>query len=296
MEIIDEYEVQEDYSFYRGNEIQPVSMRFRIELAQHNGELITLSHAQDLLPTVKHWIGKGFSPDEELRLFLDGPGVQRVSVRSKVRVPYVYYEVQDSAITAIDALLEQTEIPPVEKVVDLGSSDGGKFRHILDRVKHGYALALDFFPNPKEKGITYARADLDFNLPLKDKSIDLCCAVDAIAQLAEPCLGAQNAIRTLKPGGYFLMVDRNMKSSYVEKNAEKFGITILKNMTIPITVEEHPYPTEKLVDIELANSPELRPTEVATLRNRLLRERKAESEQVILSYKIDYFCLLARKN
>lgn len=299
MKVIDEYEFQNNLKFSRGKAIQQVPMNFRAELVRHNGELLIINHVQDLFPTVRRLAEQGFVPAEELREYIQGPTFEQVSLRSKTKVPYGYYEAQDAAITAIDALLGQTEIPPVGQVVDLGSYDGKKFRHILDRVKHEHALALDIFLNPKEKGITYAKADLDFSLPLKDESVDLCCAVDSISQLAAPSIGAQNAIRTLKPGGYFLMADRNMNSSYFEKNAGKLGITVLKNITVPITVEEHPYPTEKLVDITMANSPELDvldPKDVAYLRNKLLKEKKAESGQVLLSYDLNYFCVLARKD
>ena len=298
MKRLDGYEYQEHWKFFKGNKIRLVPLKFEAEIFEHNWEILTEHNIVDLMSVVGKHAAEGWQPDDELRLYIHKAYVESLqSKRMTVKMmPVSYiYEARGAASEAVDSLLESRPITPVETITDLGMGDGSQLRRILNRVDHQRVLGFDIRQPEPQPGITYVKADLNDTVPLKDDSVDLCCMVDMFGQFALPPRGIREAVRITRPGGYILIADRNMTRQYPEQNADLLQIDILESKTVPVKVEEHPYPAREMVDRVMATSPELgvlTADEQEGIRRRLLQK---DINTVILPYTIDYSCVLAQK-
>lgn len=126
-------------------------------------------------------------------------------------------EFHTGGIKATEALLEQLEISPATRVLDIGAGIGGTARHVHGRFG-AHVAAVDLTPAYVEVGkVLNARAGIGdgvsmmqgsaLDLPLAAGSVDLALMFHVGMNIEDkPALMAEVA-RVLKPGGHFALFD-----------------------------------------------------------------------------------------
>lgn len=305
MEVLDECEFTDHTLFVNDDTgiAKFVPLMYKCELVRNSlGTLCTLTSRLWRPKDIADLQKAGFYTDDDSILeFLDKSSVVAIDDCRLLfaNIQQRSYEAPDAALGPIDILLNQTKFPNLDTIVDLGTGNGKKFKHILDKIPHKQAIGFDFYlPEKKLADIEYAKADLDDQIPLENQSADMCLSVDGLSQICNPFNGVAEALRILKSKGYFLFVDRNMAGNYFTKNFERMGITILQKFEMPVRVEAHPRPVMQITSDTIKNTPELvllseevRAEAVATI----IEESTLAKPQTIQAYDLNYSCVLAQK-
>jgi ubiquinone/menaquinone biosynthesis C-methylase UbiE len=126
-------------------------------------------------------------------------------------------------------LISQLELPKGSKCLELGCGGGQNAVEYLNKglevhgidsseelLKTAHELAL------KESNLSFSNVDLNQEMPFEDESFDLVVVVGTLQYLMEPSTCIKDVARILKPGGYFIVCQRNALSFNVLRRPLSF--------------------------------------------------------------------------
>lgn len=108
------------------------------------------------------------------------------------------------------------EVDPAAMLLDVGCKDGQHSLELAAAIGTTRVVGLDYNDDAlrlaRGRGVQVLRADANRDWPLVSESVDVVTAMDVLEHLTDPAKAIAEALRVLKPGGYFVAATPNLAS------------------------------------------------------------------------------------